>query len=140
MNTLSSQSAFKVFAAQPLGQWLHLRATERPNVFVMGFVEHHIGNPLIRSIHGGAVGTLIEVSAELGLAHFLASDARVELQSSAIDYIRVTRDTDLYARVELVRMGRRLAFVDVWCWQDREDTPVARGSCTLRVFSDETAA
>jgi uncharacterized protein (TIGR00369 family) len=100
----------------------------------MRFADRHIGNPFIRSLHGGVVSSLIEASAELELA-LLLPEQTVELVSSAIDYLRVTRDTDLHARVEIVRIARRLAFVDVWCWQDEEETPVARGSCTLRIFS-----
>lgn len=100
----------------------------------MRFADRHIGNPFIRSLHGGVVGSLIEASAELELA-LLLPEKTVELVSSAIDYLRVTRDTDLHARVEIVRIARRLAFADVWCWQDDEGVPVARGSCTLRIFT-----
>jgi acyl-coenzyme A thioesterase PaaI-like protein len=120
------------FLATPMAEWLGLVVESRPGVYRMKFAERHIGNPFIRSIHGGAVGSLIEASAELALAAIVGGP--VELQSSAIDYLRVTKDADLLARTELVRQGRRLAFVDVWCWQDAEDLPVARGSCTLRIF------
>jgi acyl-coenzyme A thioesterase PaaI-like protein len=120
------------FLATPMAEWLGLVVESRPGVYRMRFAQRHIGNPFIRSIHGGAVGSLIEVAAELALADVVGGP--VELQSSAIDYLRVTKDADLWARAELVRRGRRLAFVDVWCWQDAEDLPVARGSCTLRIF------
>ncbi|MEC9344391.1 MAG: PaaI family thioesterase, partial [Pseudomonadota bacterium] len=69
-------------------------------------------------------------------ADLAAIENKVELVSSAIDYIRVTKDTDLLARVSVVRIARRLAFVEVRCWQDSEDLPVARGSCTLRIYED----
>ena len=120
------------FLASPMAAWLGLTIEPRPGVYRLRFAERHIGNPWIRSIHGGAVGSLIEVSAELALADIVGGP--VELQSSAIDYLRVTRAVDVWARAEIVRQGRRLAFVDVWCWQDKEDLPVARGSCTLRIF------
>jgi len=120
------------FLTSSMAEWLGLVVEPRPGVYRMKFAERHIGNPWIRSIHGGAVGSLIEASAELALAEIVGNP--VELQSSAIDYLRVTKDADLWARAELVRQGRRLAFVDVWCWQDSEDLPVARGSCTLRIF------
>lgn len=126
--------------ASPMAQWQRIETTGRPNVYVMRFAEHHIGNPFIRALHGGVVGALIEMSAELDLARQVSGEegesTRVELVSSSIDYLRVTKDADLYARVEVVRIARRLAFLDVWCWQDSEDLPVARGSCTLRMFRD----
>ncbi len=120
-----------------MAEWLALVVEPRAGVYRMRFAERHIGNPFIRSIHGGAVGSLIEASAELALAEIVGGP--VELQSSAIDYLRVTKDADLWSRAELVRRGRRLAFVDVWCWQDSEDLPVARGSCTLRILAEGQA-
>lgn len=124
----------------PMAQWQQIETTDRADVYVMRFAEHHIGNPFIRALHGGVVGALIEMSAELDLARQVheegGAETRVELVSSSIDYLRVTKDVDLYARVDVVRIARRLAFVDVWCWQDTEDLPVARGSCTLRIFRD----
>lgn len=119
--------------ASPMAAWLQIEPTDRNNVYAMRFREVHIGNPFIRALHGGVVGSLIEMSAELELSR-RSPGMRVELVSSAIDYMRVTRDTDMYARVDEVRIARRLAFFDVWCWQENEDTPVARGSCTLRMF------
>lgn len=119
--------------ASPMADWLQIEPTERDNVYVMRFRERHIGNPFIRAIHGGVVGSLIEMSAELELSRRFP-EMSVELVSSAIDYLRVTKDADMHARVEEVRIARRLAFFDVWCWQDDENLPVARGSCTLRLF------
>ncbi|GIL01184.1 MAG: hypothetical protein BroJett030_10830 [Alphaproteobacteria bacterium] len=117
--------------ASPMARWLGFETTERADVFRMRFAPHHIGNPFIRALHGGAVAALIEFAAEYAVT---AAAGRARLVSSAVDYIRVTRDADVLARVDTVRIGRRLAFVDVWCWQDGEDVPVARGSCSLRIL------
>ncbi len=117
-----------------MARWLGFEATAQEGVFVMRFAEHHIGNPFIRALHGGAVGAMIEFSAEAALMR-LRPETRAELASTAIDYLRVTRDSDLFARVEPVRIARRLAFLDVWCWQVDEQTPIARGSCILRLLA-----
>lgn len=80
---------------------------------------------------------LIEYCAEQELKHHLAQkgvEARVELTSSSVDYLRVTKDAPLYGRAEVVRIGRRIGFIDTWCWQDSEDLPVSRGTCRLRIF------
>ena len=122
------------FYSTPFAAWLAIEPTQEDDVFRMRFNERHIGNPFIRALHGGVVGSMIEASAELGLGKLVEIEGESELVSSAIDYIRVTKDTDLFSRVSLVRIGRRLAFVEVRCWQDDEDTPIARGSCTLRIF------
>lgn len=126
--------------ASAVAGWQGIETTATPNVYLMHFAMHHIGNPFIRALHGGAVGSMIELSAELDLARLTSEEdhtsTRVELVSSSIDYLRVTKDADLFARVDVVRIARRLAFLDVWCWQDDETAPVARGSCTLRIFRD----
>lgn len=144
MNTIERSVAAGVKRSQllraPVAGWQGIETTGRANVYVMRFAMHHIGNPFIRALHGGAVGSMIELSAELDLARIISeqdqTSTRVELVSSTIDYLRVTKDTDLYARVDVIRIARRLAFLDVWCWQENEDAPVSRGSCTLRIFRD----
>lgn len=120
--------------ASPVAAWLGFETTDEAHVYRQRFGEHHIGNPFIRALHGGVVASMIEFSAGYDIALSAEPGVRAELVSSAIDYVRVTRDADVFARVEVVRTGRRLAFVDVWCWQDAEDVPIARGSCTLRML------
>lgn len=134
MKTDSSRR--EALLASPVAHWLQAGPTDRPNVYRLRFAERHIGNPFVRALHGGVVGSLAEFSALLELAR-LSEGADVELVSSSIDYLRVTKDADLFARVEVVRIARRLAFLDVWCWQDSEEAPVARASCTVRLFPAE---
>ena len=120
------------FANTPVGRWLQIQPGIDNSRYTARFGEHHIGNPVIRALHGGFVGSLIEAAAELELAQHVGGN-KVELVSSSIEYLRVTRAHDLHAKVNIVRIARRLAFVDVWCWQDEEEIPVARGSCILRL-------
>ena len=117
----------------PMADWLALEPASGGGLYTMRFREHHIGNPFIRAIHGGVVGMLIEMSCELELARS-SPGRQVELVSSTMDYLRVTKDADMHARVTEIRTARRLAFFEVWCWQDDEATPVAHGKCTLRLF------
>jgi len=123
----------------PAEDWLAISQTDQPDIFKIEFQEHHIGNPIIRSVHGGVVGSLIEHAAEGFLKHTLTLDNRtesVELASSSIDYLRVTKDAPLFARASMVRMARRVAFMNVYVWQDDEEMPVARGTCTLRILPE----
>jgi acyl-coenzyme A thioesterase PaaI-like protein len=122
--------------SSPVARWLQAELTNRENVYRLRFAERHIGNPFVRALHGGVVGSMMELSALLDLAR-LDENTRGEIVSSSIDYLRVTKDADLHARVEIVRIARRLAFLDVWCWQDAEDVPVARASCTVRLFPQD---
>ena len=121
----------------PAEQWLAISHTDDPELFRLDFQEHHIGNPVIRSVHGGVVGALIESAAEKALQHVLSEKGRqcdVEVTTASIDYLRVTKDAPLFARTDIIRIARRIAFLDVKVWQDSEDLPVSRGTCTLRIM------
>lgn len=123
----------------PAADWFGFEAMDTPDCLRIEFKEHHLGNPLIRSVHGGVVGSLIEQTAINALGAALAEKSRsgvLELTTSSIDYLRVTKDADLFARGMVVRIARRVAFMDVYCWQDSENLPVARGACTIRILED----
>ncbi len=123
----------KTLFAMPMAAWLQAEPMEAEGCYCLRFAEHHIGNPFVRALHGGVVGAMMELAAEAEIA-VKSPGSKAELVSSAIDYLRVTKDSDVFARVEIIRIARRLAFVDVWCWQESADIPVARGSCTLRLL------
>ena len=104
--------------------------------YCLNFNDRHIGNPMIRSVHGGVTASLVEMCAEHMLLAKLGPDVKIQLLSSSLDYLRVTKYEDIEARAQIVRIGKRLAFIDVWCWQDEEAIPIARGTCTLRIFNN----
>jgi uncharacterized protein (TIGR00369 family) len=118
----------------PMQEWLAFEAADEQGRYRLHFRDQHIGNPFIRSVHGGVTASLIEMCAEHLLSAELDDEINVHLVSSSVDYLRITKDVDIHARAQIVRIGRRLGFVDVWCWQDNEDIPIARGTCTLRIF------
>lgn len=130
MNTSITNSQIFDNAMQ---KWLAFHRGDARDLFYLKFHDQLIGNPLIRSVHGGATASLIELSAQLVLADELGEQVVIKLASSSVDYLRATSDVDIHSRALIVRITRRLAFVDVWCWQDDEDVPVARGTCTLRL-------
>ena len=115
--------------------WLAFFTDDEKGKYLLHFKDHHIGNPMIRSIHGGVTASLIEMCAEHMVLTEMGNQTSVQLVSSSLDYLRVSKDTDIHARANIVRIGKRLAFVDVWCWQDDENTPITRGNCTLRLGS-----
>lgn len=123
----------------PAHEWLAVSGTQEPDVYRIDFQEHHIGNPIIRSVHGGVVGALVEAASEGLLLKELERKriaANVEVTTSSINYLRVTKDAPLFARAEVVRIARRIGFMDVRIWQDEESLPVAHGTCTLRILSE----
>ena len=114
--------------------WLQLETSKKSGCYKLEFSEHHLGNTFIRSLHGGVSGSLIEVCAEKEVRAALGDDdAGVSIITCSIDYLRITRDTDLFAQVEIKRISRRMAVVHVTCWQDDENAPVVQGVVTLKI-------
>lgn len=92
---------------------------------VLPFQKKLIGNSALPALHGGAIGSFLELTAMAQV--FLVSDLErppkpIDL---TIDYLRTGRPEDLYARCTVNKLGRRIANVRAEAWQSRRDEPVA---------------
>lgn len=116
-----------------IGKWLQANPASQDGVYHFKFAEHHIGNVWIRSIHGGVSASIIETCAQAQTQELLEDNQQALVTTSTIDYLRITKDADIFARATIVRKSRRLSIVDVICWQDDEHVHVARGTVTLKV-------
>lgn len=91
---------------------------------VLPYAPHIIGNPMLKALHGGAVGAFLETTAlvQLGLV-----DAQRPLSKPIginIDYLRRGKPQDTYARAVIARQGARVANVRVHAWQDEVANPI----------------
>lgn len=102
-----------------------------------------IGNPALPALHGGATAAFLEVTAIIELAWSTlwedleagrldpAALGHGQLPSLpktidfSVDYLRSGLPRDAYARARVTRSGRRYASVQVECWQDNRDRPIA---------------
>ena len=92
---------------------------------VLPFAQHLIGNPMLPALHGGVIGAFMEMTAlaQLSLAQ---PERRVpKTIDITIEYLRPARAQDTFARATLRKVGRRVANVQVECWQDSRAQPVA---------------
>jgi uncharacterized protein (TIGR00369 family) len=94
-------------------------------VTVLRYRETNIGNPVLRAIHGGVVGALLEHAAILHLVAETDVEAVPKIINMSIDYLRPCLAADTFARGRVIRQGRRIANVRVEAWQDSPDRPVA---------------
>ncbi len=94
-------------------------------VGVLPFQNKLIGNFTIKALHGGAIGTFLEMTAMAQL--FLVADVERPPRTIniTVDYLRQGRDQDLFARATVVKLGRRMASVRAEAWQAERDKPVA---------------
>lgn len=123
-------------AGSAMARWLQLRAELEGGALLyrLTFGEQHIGNPLIRAMHGGVVATLLETAATLEVTARAAPAVRVRTISCHVNYLRGAVDQDMDASVTVQRLGRRIAFCEATGWQTTRDEPVARAAVALRVF------
>lgn len=107
-------------------------AGERP-LFRMPYQDKLIGNPLLPALHGGVVAGFAETAGTLHLIRTLRGAKFPKSIDFAIDYLRSGRPVETYAACEVVRIGSRVALVQVRCWQKSPDQPItiARGHFLL---------
>ncbi len=117
--------------ASPIAQWLGA-SVDDDGIFHLSFHEHHIGNPAIRAIHGGVVEAFLEFAAQCVLATASGADTVPQTVNADVDYLRSSRAEDMYGRARIIRLGRRVAFVEAQAWQQDEETPVAVARFRLR--------
>jgi len=108
---------------QTLGMHCDIKGDDM--IGVLPFREKLIGNFTIKALHGGAMGTFLELTAMAQL--FLGTDVARPPRTIniTVDYLRQGRAQDLYARATVVKLGRRMASVRAEAWQSERDKPVA---------------
>jgi uncharacterized protein (TIGR00369 family) len=108
---------------QTLGMHCDIKGDDM--VAVLPYQQKLIGNFTIKALHGGAIGTFLEMTAMAQL--FLVSDSERPARTIniTVDYLRQGRARDLYARATVVKLGRRMASVRAEAWQAEREKPVA---------------
>ena len=96
-----------------------------------------IGNPTIPALHGGAIGSFLELTAMAQV--FLSGELEKPPKTIdvTIDYLRSGRTQDVFARCRIVKLGRRIASARAEAWQSRRDEPIATLSAHFLVAQAE---
>ena len=118
------------------------------------FKKEFIGNPAIPALHGGVIGSFLEISAiiQLSWVIFLEkknSEGSLNYKKSkaenaifqglpktidlTIDYLKSGRPVGSFARAKVNKIGRRYASVSVKAWQDESKNPFALASAHFLV-------
>lgn len=121
--------------ASAIARWLGFSVDETAEgrLYHLAFNESHIGNPLIRALHGGVIAAFLEFAAQCEILAKLGGAAPVKTVNVDVDYLASSRAKDMTARAEIVRLGRRIAFLEATGWQEREDRPVAKARLRIRI-------
>jgi uncharacterized protein (TIGR00369 family) len=91
--------------------------------FRLPFRETLIGNTVLPALHGGVVAGFMENAALLHLLLMLDERRVPKSIDFSIDYLRSANALDTFAACEVARQGRRVAQVQIRCWQVEEGHP-----------------
>ena len=94
-------------------------------LFRLPYQEKLIGNPTLPALHGGVIAGFAETAAILHLNQTLRGAKLPKGIDFSIDYLRSGRPEETFARCEVVRVGSRVALVQVRCWQQDPERPIA---------------
>lgn len=117
----------RLVAAIPYARLLGMdvEETSKGMECVLPFAAPLIGNTRLPAIHGGVIGSFLEMTAILRLVAESGLDNVPRPISFTIDYLRSAGPRETRARGEIFKLGRRISHVHVIAWQDDPDRPVA---------------
>lgn len=116
------------------------RAEDGTPVMLMPFHEGVLGRPGF--LQGGAISGLLEVAAIAALRHALeeegpeAGTSRIKPINVTIDFMRGGRDRDTRAAGTITRLGKRVANVEAFAWQDDRAKPIAAARMNYLIERD----
>lgn len=119
--------------AVPFARMLDLRVDVRGESFtcVLPYEKRLIGNPMVPALHGGAIGGFMECTGILHLLWSTDAPAIPKTINFGIDYLLSCRPQDTYAKVYVVKLGKRVSNLRVEAWQTTPDKPVAVASMNM---------
>jgi uncharacterized protein (TIGR00369 family) len=120
------------FDDSPYARFLGIEqeAVDGALLYRMTFREQHIGNPLIKTFHGGIIASFAEVVAARHLQVTGVLDDPSACTSMTFDYLRPAFAGSLRAEPEVVRAGRRFVVVEVTVFLEK--SLVSRGRFIYR--------
>ena len=92
---------------------------------VLPFNEMLIGNTMLPALHGGAIGSFLELTSVIQLLFTTQCERLPKTVDVSIDYLRSGRPVQTFGRAVVTRQGRRVANVRAEIWQDEFNKPIA---------------
>lgn len=106
-----------------LGMTCEIRGDEM--TACLPYREQNIGNAALPALHGGAIGSFLELTAMAQVFLLSEHDHVPKTIDLTVDYLRTAGAEDLFARATVKRLGRRMANVHAEAWQGERARPVA---------------
>ena len=127
----------------PFNRFLGMKLDEMREGFcrlLLPFREEFVGDVMRPALHGGVISTLIDTSGGLAAWTQLSLEDRVSTIDLRVDYLAPAALEALYAEAKVVRVGNRVAVIDVRCYQpSNPERTVATGKGVYNVKRKEDA-
>jgi acyl-coenzyme A thioesterase PaaI-like protein len=107
---------------------LRLERDEQGLVCVLPFRDEIVGNARLPAVHGGVIGSFLEMTALLGLLDAGEGPTIPRPINFSTNFLRSAGPAETRGRAEIVKQGRRIANVRVVAWQADPGKPVAAGT------------
>jgi uncharacterized protein (TIGR00369 family) len=92
---------------------------------VLPYAPKLVGNPVLPSLHGGVIGAFLETAAIVGVQREIGLVAAPKPIGLTVNYLRSGRPLDSYARVSIVKQGRRVVAFEAQAYQKDPAEPIA---------------
>jgi len=127
INDLMISGPDDLFQKIPFARFLNLKLELAGNELTttLPFAPALIGNPLLPALHGGTIGAFLEMTAMAQLAVFETFDHIPKPVDVSVQYLRSGKPIDTFARARINRVGRTIANVEAWAWQEIREQPIA---------------
>jgi len=117
----------------PYGELLGLSTRSGENgelLWLMPFREEVVGRP--GYLHGGAIAGLLEFAA-LGTLYEALGEGEVEVKpiNVTVDFMRGGVEHDTFAAATIIRLGKRIANVESFAWQQDRGKLIATARMNL---------
>ncbi|MCG6205646.1 hotdog fold thioesterase [Rhodopseudomonas sp. HC1] len=128
-------------AISPYARFLGIQVDEQANA-VMPYDPKQIGNPILPALHGGVIGAFLETAAVLKVHREIGLATAPKPIGLTVNYLRSGRPIDTFAKVSIVKQGRRVVAFEVQAYQADPDKPIAScyGHFKLRAQGDDAVA
>ena len=113
--------------ALPFAKFLNIQIDKKGNEIttILPFRDELVGNTTLPAIHGGAIGSFLEITSLIQLLLHTDLERLPKTIDISVDFLRSGRPVDTFGRAIVTRQGRRVASVRAEIWQEEKARPIA---------------
>lgn len=113
-----------LLAISPYARFLGIRIDGETQA-VMPYDPKLIGNPILPALHGGVIGGFLETAAVVSVHREMGLATAPKPIGLTVNYLRSGRPVDTFAKVSIVKQGRRVVAFEAQAYQDDPAQPIA---------------